>query len=107
MPTPDLFFGELDTAPTYTQVLLGADGLPLALAGASVAFRYRLRNRTAAEVVETASIVDADEGVVEWTPAAPMPRGEYHANWIVTFAGGAQLTVPNDRHLLVQVLSRP
>jgi hypothetical protein len=115
MATPDILFGDGDTAPVVPYVLAGQDGIRLDLGGsATVVIRYRLKNRNAAQVEEAVTILTPDvpdddlvTPNVEWHPSSGVAAGEYWANWIVTLDGGDQLTLPNDRHLYMRVLPKP
>jgi hypothetical protein len=106
--TPDIFFGKDDTAPALSEQLLAPGGTPFDLTGATVVFRFRLIDQSGAQVSQAATIVgDHTQGNVAWQPAAPLPPGLYHANWVATLAGGAVITVPNDRWLIMKVLEGP
>jgi hypothetical protein len=108
MARPDIFFGEGDRAPVVTDTLIGADGEPIDLTGATVVMRFRLKDETDSQTSEAVDVVgDPADGEVEWTPATGRAAGDYNANWVVTMSGGEQVTVPNDRYLWMQVQPAP
>jgi len=104
----DIFFAAGDEAPVVTDTL-AVGGLPIDLTGATVTFRYSKRDGTSALIVsESATIVlPATDGNVEWQPVAALAPGDFLCEWRVVLASGDQLTVPNDRHLLMRVKGPP
>jgi hypothetical protein len=114
MSSPDIFFGAGDKAPQITHPLKNPDGSVMDLTGRTVHFRYRVKNQSEDEVIETATILgDPSEGNALWTPAVAVPAGEdglprnYNADWIVDRGLPTQETVPNDRYLWMRVKPAP
>jgi hypothetical protein len=106
--TPDIFFGAGDRAPSHSQPLIGPDGNPIDGTAKTLIFRYRLTDQTAPEVRDTASWSGSPTlGIGLWVPSAPMPAGTYHANWIVQYGLSDQMTIPNDRWLIMVVKPVP
>lgn len=109
--SPDIPFGEGDVGPAVDDVILDGLGNPMDLSGATVVFRYRDKDQLSAEINEPAVVEQTTEpltmGAVSWTPAGPMPPGEFNANWVVSFGGSAPVTFPDDRYLWMSVLPKP
>ena len=108
MASPDIFFGPGDTAPVLTDTLLGPDGTPLDLTGATVTFRYSSWDGNGPLIQEEATIVgDETDGTVSWQPVAELATGKYNCDWHVVLGSADVMTVPNDRNLLMQVKAPP
>jgi len=96
--TPDIFFGEGDTAPILSRALVNPDGSIPDLTGATATFRYRSKDSLdeSERVTESMTIVDdPTDGVVEWHPSVPVPPGEYNADIHVVLQSGDPITFPN------------
>jgi hypothetical protein len=97
--SPDIFFGEGDTAPIVTKTLM-VGGVQIDLTGATVTIRYRSKFSAldADTVAETVTIVgDPTAGGIEWHVQAPVVGGEYDFYWHVVLQSGDPITIPNDR----------
>lgn len=68
-----------DTAPLLTATLLGADGNPANLTGATVKFHLRAKNSATAIVNAVATVVSAIAGSVSysWQAADTASAGDY------------------------------
>lgn len=88
-----------NTLPRLKSTLRYNNGQPVVLTGAQLLeFIYKPARSEAPAVVRTGTILNYLQGEVEyeWTPADTAVPGNYVAEWRVTFAGGGQLSVPND-----------
>lgn len=95
-----------DTYPPLRATLQQADGTPVNLEGARVQFLMRdddYRDKIYAQ--GEAMIVDAEKGIVEyrWREGDTAIPGYYLAEFVVTFATGQQLTIPNQGFITIQV----
>lgn len=93
-----------DRQPPIEASLEQAAGTPINLTGASV--KFIMRNEATVKVNATATIIDANRGVVkyEWGLTDTDTAGTYQAEFEITFADGRKLTVPNDEYIVVVVL---
>lgn len=95
-----------DQNPAFLDTLKLKDGTVPPLAGASIVFVMRsFTSATPVALTGTASIVTPVAGRVQFAPTAAdtATAGQYMANWIVTFAGGSQMTFPTEGFLWVSV----
>jgi hypothetical protein len=106
---PDINLGPGDTGPVLQDTLNngnlpdGSPGGPMDLTGATVVFEYQDRGQTANPVTRPVTIVgDPTQGNVEldWmTTGGPVAPGDYDCRYVVTFADGHQVTVPDGTEL--------
>lgn len=111
----DFFIKRNDTLPRIESLLKYSDGKPVSLVGAQqVQFVYKLvrplgsLSEPNSAVVKIGTILDAQQGKVayQWLPGDTTTPGQYQAEWRITFAGGGQLTIPNDgTHITIQIVS--
>lgn len=94
-----------DTAIQFTGELK-IDGVTADLTGASVRFLLKLKKSPYTAYSLTATIENASEGSVSYTPATGFPTtvGEYRQEWQVTFADSSILTFPSDSYNTVTIL---
>lgn len=109
--SPDIFFGEGNVGPAVEDTILDENGARISIAGATVVARYRDKDQVGAEIDEPVDIMETTDpatfGDIKWTPAGPMPVGEFNHNWVVSFGGSAPVTFPNDRFLWMHVQPKP
>lgn len=104
MAEPDFTIGEDDTGPSLEETLLGPDGNPIDLTGATVAFIMQIRDRsvpatsTAADIVDPIAALVSVDFTVETANA-----GNFTYQWRITLSGGQVVTVPNDRYRTMRV----
>ena len=101
----DFEIKENDRSPSYQDTLTSGGGA-VDLTGASVKFLMRDREETEdIKVDASATIVDADTGVVryDWAAGDTDTPGVYIAEWEVTLLG-KKSSYPGDRYLLIRVL---
>lgn len=86
-----------DTLPILDVTLKNASGTPINLTGASVQVVLRHQG-TGATVTKACTLADAANGRVTYTWLANdiTAAGFYDAEFRITFAGGATLTVPSN-----------
>lgn len=85
-----------DTHRSFSVQVLGADGLPVSLVGATGAV-FRMRHKVDGRIITgTATIVDAALGKLSYSFEAGQTDkvGLYEAVFLVTFAGGEIETFP-------------
>ncbi len=102
---PDAYWKQNDTAPAIAEQLLDGTGAAVALTGASVKFMAWFPGDAAVKVNAAATITDAANGKVSYTPNSTDTNtiGDLMVEWQVTFAGGAVETFPNSGHQKVRV----
>lgn len=102
----DFIWKQGDVLPIITDSLTYSNEESVNLEGAQV--KFVMRALTAAEQVKLtgeAKITTAKEGKVSFTPSVSDTStvGNYMANWVVTFAGGEQMTFPTAGYLWVEI----
>jgi hypothetical protein len=98
-----IYLGEQDTAPVLKMTLLGPDGAPVDLTGATVTFAIRREDVSLAPVTAACTILTpATDGKIEfdWTGYS---SGRYDARVKATLANGKQMSFPNDCSLKIVV----
>ncbi len=92
-----------DTATVLTSTLRDGNGVVVNLTGASVKLNMRKAGSRLAKVSAAGTIVTPLLGAVSytWIAADVDEPGLFHAEWEVTFSGGAKETFPNGRYLKV------
>lgn len=96
-----------DVGSKIRSTLVDRDGSPVDLTGCSVRFIMRAPGASSAKVDAPAVVEDAANGEVAytWTASDLDTPGTYHAEWQVTFGGGAVQTFPSDQYLIIKVLA--
>lgn len=91
-----------DRLPLLRSQLLDGDGNPINLAAATVQFRMRLQGGSGLKVNQPATVVDAANGIVQYSWAAidTNTAGTYEGEFAVTI-GGLPMTVPANSHVIV------
>jgi hypothetical protein len=94
-----------DTSPALVANLTDANGNAVDLTGCSVRFHMRKVGEAAAKVDNGASIVDADNGQVQyaWSAADTDGVGSCEAEFEVTFQGGEIETFPNNKFIQIEI----
>jgi hypothetical protein len=94
---PDFYWKQGDTAPAIAEQLFDGLGAVVNLTGASVKFMMWGPGDAAVKVNAAATITDAPNGKVSFTPTSTHTDtpGDYIVEWQVTFGGGAVETFPN------------
>lgn len=100
----DFFLKKGDTLPKLAATLKDSEGYPIVLSGATVRFKMRKEGTRTSKVDAVATVVDAEEGQVEyaWQAADTDTAGQYEAEWVITNGGNVQ-RVPNDRFFAVSI----
>ena len=95
-----------DTAPSLRATLLDGDGNPVNLSGSTVRFHMRLLGQTAIVVNQSATLIDAANGIAQynWVAADTDTIGSYQAEFQVTYSDGAIETFPNDSYIRVDII---
>lgn len=95
-----------DTAPSLRATLLDGDGNPVNLSGSTVRFHMRLLGQTAIVVNQSATLIDAANGIAQynWVAADTDTIGSYQAEFEVTYANGTIETFPNDGYIRVEII---
>jgi hypothetical protein len=97
-----------DRLPIIAAQLILPDNTVAVLTGCTVTFT--LRSATGRVLIDraAASIVVPLEGRVSyaWQPGDTDTLGIHEAEWIVTYPGGAQMTVPNKGYDKIEVSAR-
>lgn len=97
-----------DLLPEIAAQLIGADGLALNLTACTVTFTMRSRAGVVIVDAQPATIVTALEGRVKyvWQAGNTAITGIHDAEWIVTYPGGKEMTVPNRGYDQVEIGAR-
>ncbi len=104
----DFYLKKGDTLPRLRATLRDADGEVVDLDACVVKLRMRSRPGGAVKVFAAATVIDAANGVVEytWLAADVDTAGEYLAEWQLTFSNtvpsGVQ-TVPNADEISISI----
>jgi hypothetical protein len=104
----DFYIKQGDRLPVLRSTLTTSDGAAINLTAATVNFLYQDTTTTPqpAAVVGTGTvtIIDADDGIVEyaWAAADTATVAEYNAEWEVQI-GGLRMTVPNNGYIVFEV----
>jgi hypothetical protein len=102
----DFYIKKGDVLPVIRLEIKDTNGIPVNLTGASVAFHYRLMVKNSTVNVRTTDIVDAANGIVQysWITGDSSLAGVFKAEFIVTFeATGGQMSFPQDSFLIFEV----
>jgi hypothetical protein len=94
-----------DRLPKLRMLLADANSVALDLTGAAVLFRMRSQDGGSVKVSAAAAIISpSTSGTVEyaWAVGDLDTPGLYQAEWVITWANGAQ-TVPAGGYVSVQV----
>ena len=104
MDVDNFYLTQGDRLPKLRRQLLGPDGLPLDLSGATVVLNMKGRAGMKITNGACAVIAPATTGFVEyaWTAADTDTDGQYEAKFRATF-GGLPLSCPNDGVLQVLI----
>lgn len=94
-----------DTRTAVKATLIGGDGSPVDLAGASVRFLVTDFRGTSI-IARQVDIVSAVEGKVLFVPEAPETgqAGTYRGEFEATFDDGRLETYPNDGYISIEIL---
>lgn len=94
-----------DTSPNLRAILKDGDEVAINLTDATINFHMRTVGGETAVVDAAASIVSAENGIVQyiWDAADTATVGSYQAEFEVTFAGGAVETFPNNGYIRVEI----
>ncbi len=97
-----------DLLPEIAAQLIGADGLALNLTACTVTFTMRSRAGVVIVDAQPAVIVTALEGRVKYVWAAGNTDviGTHDAEWVVTYPGAKQMTVPNRGYDQIEIAAR-
>lgn len=104
----DFYWKQHDTYPQIRVQLFDSAGTPIDITSSSINFIMRTVPGTAAPKVNaSATIVDAPNGIVGYTPigANTDTVGDFMAEWQVTFPGGAKQTFPNPGYDTITITS--
>jgi len=95
------------TGPTFRATLVDAEGEPIDLTGATVAFRMRNERTQRIKVDAAATVTDSTAGRVaySWLAADTDEAGIFSAEVVVTFADGRIEVFPSDGFHRVEVVS--
>lgn len=96
---PDFYIKQGDTEPALEAQLMGPDGNPINLQGATVSLCMGRHIQAPTE------IINAAEGRVRyaWQPGDTDLPGTWNAEFLVRFASGIEQRVPNEGHIVVRV----
>ena len=99
------FIKQNDTSPALQVTLKDANGSAIDLSASTVRFHMREIGATTAKVDASATVSDADNGVVyyAWSAADTDTMGSFEAEFEVTFAGGEVESFPNNRFIQVEI----
>lgn len=97
-----------DLLPEISAQLIGADGAALNLTGCTVTFTMRTQKGVLLVNAQPATIVTAAEGRVKytWQAGDTATIGTHDAEWVVTYPGAKQLTVPNRGYDQIEISAR-
>ena len=92
----DFWIKQNDTAPSLQAILKDGDGNAVDLTGATVEFHMSSVDRTTKTVSQSANIVDAVAGKVQydWQAGDTDTPGTFLAEWQVTYSNGTTETFP-------------
>ena len=90
------------------QDTLTLNGAPINLTGATVTFKMRLVSGGMALVKTAAVVGDPTLGVVQYSFVGTdlANPGSYYVEWLITFADGHLLTVPDDSYAQINVIAQ-
>src|SRR3954467_11020974 len=99
------FMAQRATAPPLVAQLLGGDGAPVNLAGATVRVQTYPSIGAPALLDTPATVTDALHGTVQynWSAGGTATAGEFLMQWWVTFAGGQLERFPTPGYDLLHV----
>lgn len=99
------FIKQNDTSPALQVTLKDANGSAIDLSASTVRFHMREIGATTAKVDASATVADADNGIVyySWSAADTDTMGSFEAEFEVTFAGGEVESFPNNRFIQVEI----
>ena len=94
-----------DTSPNLRAILKDGDEVAINLTDATIRFHMRTIGGTTAVVDDAASIVSAENGIVQyiWDAADTATVGSYQAEFEVTFADSSIETFPNNGYIRVEI----
>lgn len=107
----DFHIKQGNTSPALEAQLIGNDGDPVNLTGATVRFQMRLVGNDTPTVDDNAKITGPDKGIVvyEWKSGDTDTEGSYIAEFDVDYSGGsgsnfdADETFPNNDYLQIRI----
>ena len=101
----DYLFKRLDTGPAITATITDSTGAAVNLTSAAVTFVMRPITANSPTTSASATITDAVNGKVSYTPTATdtANAGIYAAEFHVTLSGGSKITAPTDGYLEVSI----
>jgi uncharacterized protein YfaS (alpha-2-macroglobulin family) len=109
--TAEVDFGlrEGDTSPPLRVELQDDTGTPVDLTNASVSFQLYPVSETTATVDSSATVTDAQNGIVEyqWQTGETDTAGYYNAVFKVEYQSGTIETFPNNQFIVVKIDSLP
>lgn len=99
------FIKQNDTSPALQVTLKDASGTAIDLSGATVRFHMRQIGAPTTKVDASATISDADNGIVyySWNAVDTNTVGSFEAEFEVTFSGGEIESFPNNRFIQVEI----
>lgn len=108
MAEKDFSIGQGDTGPVLEEQLIGPDGVtPLDLRGGSCEFRMAPRDQSLPAIVRSASLFDAQNGIVRYDWSGGTNFGYQQSwwlyGWIATLASGQTVSVPDDLDRLLYI----
>ena len=94
-----------DTSPNLRAILKDGDEVAINLTDATINFHMRTVGGETAVVDAAASIVSAENGILQylWDAADTATVGSYQAEFEVTFAGGKIETFPHNGYIRVEI----
>lgn len=97
-----------DRLPEIEATLYGADGQIIDLTGATVTFTMAAPDGRVIINKAAATVVTAASGLVRysWDADDLTAPGTYRCEWIVTFPGSRQMTIPNKGYDMIEVSAR-
>jgi hypothetical protein len=97
-----------DRLPEIATQLIGPDGVHLNLTGCTVTFTMRTATGRVLINRATATITQETQGRVKyvWQAGDTAVIGTHDIEWIVTYPGGLELTVPNQGYDKVTISAR-
>lgn len=99
------FVKQNDTSPSLRAKLVDGNGAAANLLGCTVRFHMRLGFGGAVKIDNSASIVDAAAGIVQynWAPSDTDTVGQFIGEFEVTFPGGIIETFPNSSNIQITI----
>lgn len=106
MVEADFVLKKNDTTPQVVMSLMEEDGSDIDLTGATVRFHMTPYGSSTEKVDTTASILNAEKGIVQytWIAGDTDTTGWYRAEFEVTYGTGEVESFPNSQDLVIQIV---